>query len=91
MVGLKENIMKTLDKIQNHIINRIKLYCGNYHSIRGFQTSFKIHECYEPKYICYIGNSVCIGNNGHEVNIDSLDVRDMIRLFRFIVSGKSNF
>jgi hypothetical protein len=81
--------MKSIETIESYISKRIKVYCSNFYSIRGFNTSFRIHECYEPKYICFIGNSVCIGNNGHEVSINELTTKDLIRLFRFIVSGKN--
>lgn len=78
-------------KTENYICSRIKVYCSDFYSIREFNTSFKIHECYNPDYICFIGNSVCIGSKGHAVSITELDSKDLIRLFRFIVSGKNKF
>lgn len=59
----------------------------DYQSIRGFNTNYLIHEAYKPEYLTLKYNTVLIGCKGHEISVTELDIKSLIKLFRFIVRG----
>lgn len=82
--------MKLLYKIQNHLIERIKVYVWDYKSIEGFNSGIKIAECYEPTYLTLKNNNLLIGAKGYEVGLNELDLFKLAELLRFCIKTQRN-
>jgi len=82
--------MKILYKIQNKIIERIKVYVWDTKDITGFGTNYQILEGCNPTYIKVTKNGINLGYKGYEADIKDLDLFELVRLFKYIIKTQRN-